>query len=99
MRAVHCSCRWYQPRGVSRVLPWGAAWGGLGSPMVVGVRGGARGQGGSGRGALSRCAASLLMCVCSSVGPAGGSVAGWSRGREAGSPGCLLHACGARALL
>ena len=34
---VQLSCRRYQPRGVSRALPWRVARTRLGSPMVVGV--------------------------------------------------------------
>ena len=37
---VQLPCRQYQPRGVSRALPWRVAQRRLGSRMVVGVRGG-----------------------------------------------------------
>ena len=46
---VQLSCRRYQRRGVSKALPSRAARRRVGSPMVVGVRGGARGLGGLGR--------------------------------------------------
>ena len=39
MSLVQLSCRWYQPRGVSRPLPWRVAQRRSGSLSVVGVRG------------------------------------------------------------
>ena len=49
---VQLSCRWYQPRGVLRALPWRVARRRSGSRMVVGVRGGCSGSGGGGLGGL-----------------------------------------------
>ena len=59
----------------------------------VGVADGGRREGGVlwvwgvWRGGLSRSGASTSMCACSSVGVAGLSGVGWSRGPEAGGPG------------
>ena len=61
MSRVQLSCRWYQPRGVFKALPWRAAWRRTGSRMVVGVRGGCSGSGGSWRGGLSRSSSSTSM--------------------------------------
>ena len=80
MSLVQLSCRRYQPRGVSKALPWRAARRRSGSRMVVGVRGGCPGSGGIWRGGLSRSGASTSMCGWSRAGLAGLGGAGWSRG-------------------
>ena len=60
---VQLCCRRYQPRGVSRALPWRAACRRLGSLIAVGVRGGALGPGGS-DGVGCRGLARLRRWVC-----------------------------------
>ena len=74
---VQHPCRRYQPRGVSRALPWRVARRRSGSRMVVSVRGGCSGSGGAWRGGLSRSCGSTLMLGWSWAGLVGR--VGWSR--------------------
>ena len=59
------SCRQYQPRGVSRALPWRFAGRRSGSLMVAGVRGGCPCPGGVWRGGMSRSGLSTSICAWS----------------------------------
>ena len=77
---VQLSCRRYQPRGVSRSLPWRVARRRSGSLMVAGVSGGCPVSGGVWRGGLSRSSASTSMCGRSWAGMTRLGGAGWSRG-------------------
>ena len=61
MSPVQLSCRRYQPRAVSKALPWRAARRRSGSRMVVGVTGGCSGSGGAWRRRLLRSCASTSM--------------------------------------
>ena len=80
MSLVQLSCRRYQPRGVSRALPWRVARRMSGSLTVAGVRGGALGLWGVWRGGLSRSGASTSMCAWCLAGLAKLGGAEWSRG-------------------
>ena len=97
VRLVQLSCRRYQPRGVSRALPWRVAGRRSGSKMVVGVRGGCSGSGGAWRGGLSRSCASTSMYGWPWAGLVGLGGARWPRGCEVG-PGVswVLVAGGSR---
>ena len=73
---VQLSCRLYQPRGVSRALPWRVARRRSGSRMVVGERGGCSG---SGRGLAGWAAEVLRVHVNVWVALGGLGWAGWCR--------------------
>ena len=77
---VEVSCRRYQPRGVSRALPWRIARRRSGSLMVSGVRGGCSGSRGVRQGGLLRSVASTLMCASPWADVAALGADGWSRG-------------------
>ena len=77
---IQSSCRRYQPRGLLRALPWRVARRRSGSRMVVGVRGGCPGSGGSGLGWLPGSCASTSTYGSPWLGSAGLGGARWLLG-------------------
>ena len=77
---VQLPCRRYQPRGVSRALPWRVPRRRSGSRMVVGLRRECSGSGGAWRGGLPRSGTSTSMCGWPWAGLVRLGSAGWPRG-------------------